>query len=196
MFLCRNCLKLSKAAKPNENHVQICPKCRAPVTQAPTGTAPLLQSESSDSSFNQLLPAGFGGVAFFEDGTFQTDDGRAVGKMLLAYAHPLDIPGTNYCTVLPGQDKVKRSIVDEKCRLLLEGKAKGEYPMVAVRKNTKNNMDDEPSRSGFRLIIAEDHHHTFVAALRSQVPIWLYLLRNRAVDDIPDWTYCRYVDKF
>jgi hypothetical protein len=197
MLLCRHCLKLSKTTKSNGNWEDCCPKCLTPINKPAYGNPPLVQTGSSHDESDRLLPPGFGGVAYFEQVLFEMElHGWVVGRMLLAYAYRLDIPGTNYCTILPAQWEVSRKIVAEKCRELLAREANGVYPFVTVRKNTKKTIWGEPASGGHRMVLGEDHHHTFVAALKSQVPVWLYLLQTPAHDETPDWTVCKYVDSF
>jgi hypothetical protein len=188
MYLCKHCGKFSKALKKNESQQAICAKCGVS-----TGTpvvpgqfaSPLTQQTGDDN-----LPPGFGAMIEFTPTTGSTYR----GSMVLKYPGQIDIPGTPYCHVLPRQPEVKRTIVDEKETLLLNGQLKA---VIGVAKTSKLlGLTDDVNPNYGRLVIAEDGHHTFVAALRAGLPVTLMLYADTRSYPFKDWTECKYVNEF
>jgi hypothetical protein len=168
----------------------VCPMCKTPaqtpLSEKEGDPSPVLAKDHKD-----LLPPGFVGVVPFTE-TYPAGEFR--GRFLLKYNDSLNIPGTNYCTVLPQQATVARDIVEKRCKELGNGE---KYPMVCVATVAKTSyFTDQPLESYGPLVLDDDGHHTFVAALKAKVPIWLYLKDTEWDSYLKNWTGCTYVDSF
>ena len=181
MFVCRHCHCISAEAGLGEDGVRRCQFCNSPEDCAPG----VKTEKSSVPQYKQPLPAGFG---FATPNVENVDKDEYLGEVTLHYPLCLDIPGTPYCHVLPCQSEVSRGIVKAKMEELRRNH--GMIVLDVCRAADKNEV------STGRLVLADDGHHTFVAALRLGRPVTLRLLRGEWVADHQSWAGCKYSDAF
>ena len=106
MYLCKHCGKFSKSTKMSESQEPTCPKCGTSI-HIPPLNSPVPLTREAVKPKDDSLPPGFGAIIQFTPIPQETSDTKYLrGTMVLKYAAPLDIPGTNYCLVLPMQAKV------------------------------------------------------------------------------------------
>jgi hypothetical protein len=188
VYLCRHCGKFSKSIKQNESSQPMCGKCQKP-TSDPLIGGPHPQDRGSSQTSD--LPPGFGSMIAFTSDPLLSE---YRGVMVLKYPEPIDIPGTSFCYVLPMQDKVKKSIVEDKVKMIQSGELN---PVVEVAKTDKlHSLTDDPNPGAGFLVLADNFHHTFVAALKVGVAVTLRLIKGGYSHPYKNWSECKYVEQF
>lgn len=106
---------------------------------------------------------------------------KVYAKCILSLEKSYDLPGTDFQMVCPMQDHVNPKIVAAKVEAF-KNKAPDKNPVVPVVYN----------KSTGHVTINGDGHHTFVACLKAQVPVCLYLYKVPFAGQHKDWRTCSY----
>jgi hypothetical protein len=157
----------------NKVSEQACAKCNSPFDRPPD------QRKLPQGCDRWVIHFEMGGD--FSPVSQALEVGEIRGRAVLQFDEAHDIPGTDFSLVCPMQSEVVRGIVDQKMTDLL---GNPRSVQVAVGKDSQTG----------HLVLADNFHHRFVAALRAKVPVVLYLTAAGFESGLTSWKGCPYKD--